>query len=228
MQKRKLTDKELDVIGKRLFAASRLTDAEIDRIASAPDLFESVLARIGRVEFGSDSRPGRRAFFTRLAAGSSFAALMICGVLAFFLQQDQPGHVVTDNSVERPDVARALTPQVRYVKGFTQARAAFLDENVTPVTPKIEHAVQREIRRPQPRVQHANFTQPRENDFVAVTYVGEGAESTRGGRVVRVDVPRSTLFAMGFDVSLENDSPTIKADLLIGPDGVTRAVRLVE
>jgi hypothetical protein len=46
--------------------------------------------------------------------------------------------------------------------------------------------------------------------------------------VIRVDVPRSTLFAMGFPVSLENESPTVKADLLIGPDGATRAVRLVE
>ena len=46
--------------------------------------------------------------------------------------------------------------------------------------------------------------------------------------MIRVDVPRSTLFVMGFPVSLENDSPTVKADLLIGPDGATRAVRLVE
>ena len=80
----------------------------------------------------------------------------------------------------------------------------------------------------QPRVERASYTPAPENDFVAVTYVGDGAESTRGGRVIRVDMARSTLFAMGFPVSLENESPTVKADLLIGPDGATRAVRLVE
>jgi hypothetical protein len=33
---------------------------------------------------------------------------------------------------------------------------------------------------------------------------------------------------MGMNVPLENESPTVKADILVGPDGVTRAIRLVE
>ena len=61
-----------------------------------------------------------------------------------------------------------------------------------------------------------------------VTYTGDNGESARGGRVIRVEVSRATLFAMGINVPLENESPTVKADLLVGPDGVTRAIRLVE
>ena len=32
---------------------------------------------------------------------------------------------------------------------------------------------------------------------------------------------------MGIRVPLENDSDTVKADVIVGPDGVPRAVRLV-
>lgn len=57
---------------------------------------------------------------------------------------------------------------------------------------------------------------------------GDTLEAARGGHVVRVDMPRSSLFAMGVNVPLENETGSIKADLLVGPDGVTRGIRLVE
>ena len=222
-----MNNHDLDAIGKRLFAASRLTEAEIDRIASAPDMFDSVRRRISQPKEVSVSRPGLA--IPRIVLGSSLAGILFLGFFAFYVQQNQFGHVNISGSASPSSQARAgSTPQVGIVKGFTQARATFLDEISTPEAPQYEPALQRETRRPQPRVERASYTPTQENDFVAVTYVGETAESTRGGRVVRVDVPRSTLFAMGFHVSLENESPTVKADLLIGPDGVTRAVRLVE
>jgi hypothetical protein len=66
------------------------------------------------------------------------------------------------------------------------------------------------------------------DDFYAVSYAGDPHETERGGRIVRVDIPRSTLFAMGINVPLENESATVKADLLVGSDGVTRGIRVVE
>ena len=220
-----MNNQELDAIGKRLFAASRLTEAEIDRIASGPDLFDGVRRRIA-LQAESETTSVRRFSVPKLAFGSTLAALLVTGLFAFYLQQDQTAALVDASS---PVQHSANVQQVKYVKAFTQARATFLDEEVVaPPAPRVENAVQRETRRPQPRVERASYVPAPENDFVAVTYVGDGAESTRGGRVIRVDVPRSTLFAMGFPVSLENESPTVKADLLIGPDGATRAVRLVE
>lgn len=231
MQKRKLNDQELDAVGKRLFAASRLTESEIDQIASAPGSFERVLDRIRNGE----ATPVKRAsyfsfvFGHRVIVGTSFAAVVAVSAFAYFLKQDGVVYVSNHDPAETQGVARPIfTPQVNYVKGFTSGRAD-LDPVILPDEPAPVNAVQRETRRPQPRVEQARFTK-NNNDaqFVAVTYTGDGGESARGGRVVRIDVPRSTLFAMGFNVPLENDSPTVKADLLIGPDGVTRAVRLVE
>ena len=231
MQKRKLDNQELDAIGKRLLAASRLTEAEIDNIAAAPGSFEGVLTRIRNSEPARDPKVGIAGFLLAhgAIAGTSLAAILCISAFALFLQQDRASFVshIIHTPVAKPDEARPTTPQVVYVKGFTSGRAD-IQLDVPVETPTVQNAIQREVHRPQPRVEQARYSQNNENHFVAMTYMGDGGESARGGRVVRVDVPRSTLFAMGFAVSLENDSPTVTADLLIGPDGVTRAVRLVE
>ena len=45
---------------------------------------------------------------------------------------------------------------------------------------------------------------------------------------MRVEMSRASLFAMGINIPLENGAEVVKADLLVGPDGVARAVRLAK
>jgi hypothetical protein len=45
--------------------------------------------------------------------------------------------------------------------------------------------------------------------------------------VVRVEVPGSAMIAMGLPVSEDRASETLLADVALGPDGMARAVRLV-
>jgi hypothetical protein len=45
--------------------------------------------------------------------------------------------------------------------------------------------------------------------------------------VVRVEVPGSAMIAMGLPVSEDRASETVLADVALGPDGMARAVRLV-
>jgi hypothetical protein len=46
--------------------------------------------------------------------------------------------------------------------------------------------------------------------------------------VVRVEVPRSAMAALGYTVSAERASERVEADVAIGPDGLARAVRFVD
>ena len=50
----------------------------------------------------------------------------------------------------------------------------------------------------------------------------------QGGQIVRTEISRSSLFAMGVDLPLEGANEKIKTDLLVGPDGVVRGVRIVK
>jgi anti-sigma factor RsiW len=51
---------------------------------------------------------------------------------------------------------------------------------------------------------------------------------TEDVNVVRVEVPRSAMIALGLEVSPERASELVSADVMLGPDGLARAVRFLE
>jgi hypothetical protein len=53
-------------------------------------------------------------------------------------------------------------------------------------------------------------------------------ESDEEVNLVRVEVPRSAMIALGYDVSPDRARERISADVMLGPDGLVRAVRFLE
>jgi anti-sigma factor RsiW len=51
---------------------------------------------------------------------------------------------------------------------------------------------------------------------------------TEGVNLVRVEVPRSAMIALGFEVSPERATELVAADVMLGPDGLARAVRFLD
>lgn len=63
-------------------------------------------------------------------------------------------------------------------------------------------------------------------DFLPLTY-DAGTVAMDSGQVVRVELPRSALVSMGLPMNMERGNEPIKADVLLGDDGVARAIRFV-
>lgn len=63
-------------------------------------------------------------------------------------------------------------------------------------------------------------------DFIPLVQ-GESLSRMDGGQIVRVEMPRSTLLAYGLPMNMERADERIKADLVIGNDGLARAIRFV-
>ncbi len=63
-------------------------------------------------------------------------------------------------------------------------------------------------------------------DFMPVNY-GDNLNSIDSGRIVRVEMPRSALAQFGLPVNMEHANERVKADVLIGDDGMARAIRFV-
>jgi hypothetical protein len=57
----------------------------------------------------------------------------------------------------------------------------------------------------------------------------QGAQyaSAEGGHLVRVELPRTALASFGLPVNAEAASGRVKADVLLGEDGIARAIRFV-
>jgi hypothetical protein len=65
-----------------------------------------------------------------------------------------------------------------------------------------------------------------DSDFIPVPNAAR-IEPNEDVNLVRVEVPRSAMMALGIVVSAENASDTVVADVVLGSDGMARAVRLV-
>lgn len=63
-------------------------------------------------------------------------------------------------------------------------------------------------------------------DFLPVTYGGI-ANLADGGRMVRVQLPRSAMASFGLPVNMDRANEWVKADVLVGVDGLAHAIRFV-
>jgi len=63
-------------------------------------------------------------------------------------------------------------------------------------------------------------------DYIPLTYLAD-ATAVEGGIVLRVELPPSALMAVGLPAPVERTDSRVKADVVIGDDGVARAVRFV-
>jgi hypothetical protein len=63
-------------------------------------------------------------------------------------------------------------------------------------------------------------------DFMPLTY-GSNLSQLDDGQVVRVELSRSVLQSFGFPINAERAGERVKADVLLGHDGVARAIRFI-
>jgi len=221
MENRKLDNQTLDAIGKKLIVSDAQRVVDVDAIVSNPRLFASVRARIAVVE----TPEPRVTWFTltrfKVAAFSAATAVLLLVVGAFFSLLDAGRGVVAVNTIQNSpqvaDVARPVfPPQGIESSKLSAGRASNFEKNTEKTT-----AVMSNLRTPRPLVAEPNA------EFLAVAYTGDPQETAGGGRIIRVEMDRSALYALGIDLPLENGEDKIKADLLVGTDGVTRGVRIV-
>jgi hypothetical protein len=225
MSKRNLQPDELDRIGKTLISHDAISEAEIEKIVSSPFLYAAVRNRM--MSEAIETRSGFGVARYLVFAGSSMAVIFSVFVtLAFF--RSEPKQIVF---VEQPKVVN-ITSSTK-----PDSIASASQPEPLPVDPLVDRVnVKRRVSQQAQSISY-DRTGSRPADrkriqlppiqFYPVTYAGDVSDAA-GGRIVRVELSRQALFTMGLNVPLENGLESVKADLLIGPDGVTRGIRLAK
>jgi hypothetical protein len=123
---------------------------------------------------------------------------------------------------EHHSPSRPWIPAVTWVAAFAAmfALAAFLVRTRQPEP----------VRPPAPRaVEMAAVQQPVDYDgFIPLPNSAGVAADEDDVNLVRVEVPRSAMIALGLDVSADRASELVEADVMLGSNGVARAVRFLE
>jgi len=225
MRKQESQNEKVDQLAKRLIGQSMLTESEIDKIVASPMLYSSIRNRVNATPAAN---PTFVLFRTPVVAALA-SLLVVAGVAGFvFLRNGEPAQTE----------ARTLPKQTIPEKFNRVTQPDGLGDKFNAPEPA-EDRVPRETSRMQ--IQNATYRKPvtanprplrprpeRQPDieFIPLVYTDDPAESVKGGRVIRVEMSRASLFAMGINVPLENGADTVKADLLVGQDGVPRGIRM--
>ncbi|HEX8287650.1 MAG TPA: hypothetical protein VF556_06645 [Pyrinomonadaceae bacterium] len=243
MNKRDLQNQKLDRIGRKLLEATKMQSEELDRIVAAPQLFDSVKARI-KVEQNKRESNGFFDFWRNFQFWNrqkSFAVSTALTVLFF-------AALCVVLFVESPrQVEQAFVPQVQMqteASEIQQFEQVFNDSPEIPVIKKT--AIRTRTNFNQAKVEKINFKTPGparkpkiikkqtpveakepNREFYALAH-GAPIEANEGLQIIRAELPRSSVFALGVNIPIENESEKIKTDLLVGADGVARAIRFVD
>jgi hypothetical protein len=97
------------------------------------------------------------------------------------------------------------------------------------VTPRVVTPVARKTTKPKPRKQRppspaqvATAPRPQAREFIQLPYA-PAFDPYEGGQVVRVSMPGASVRGLGLPISADR----VQADVLLGDDGVARAIRLI-
>ncbi len=222
----------LDRLRLEALRALEVSEAEVEAVASSPESYERVQARIAakRRQRDESARSGGRRtsawLLTELSkrrrlAFAAAVALILLAATAYWLRtapntqtdaQKQIGILPHPAATEHP-----VTPVTR-----DTARGAGAE--LKPEKPAALRRTGRTARR-RPAPDQVNIEEVA-TAYIPLTYINEatGADS---GQVMRIRVPRAMLASMGVPASIERTDGFVLADVVIGDDGLARAIRLV-
>jgi len=212
----------LDRIGQGVLEASRMPDGEIEEIVAAPHLFRSVQASIERertAEISTNNGLRRRWSWQLKAAASTALAAGLGVTVGVVVYTGKTSTMLTSSVIHDQRDTAEYAPEP-----FVENQTIGAEESGRIDRPVTQRAALAESRAPQ---KHRTETIEEVSEFYPITYT-DNQDSNDGGQLVRVELPRSSIAAMGIDPPVENESPKVKTDLLIGSDGVMKAVRFVK
>lgn len=202
-----MSDRKFDE--EALASSLRLLADETARLDAPPEieqkLREAFRARAATTTAAKSYTPY---WLTAVAA----ILLIVIGVIALRMRTDERHEVTADfkpaaPTKEQPAPVIEETPK---------------KEEVTVKPPR-----RRSVRRT-PRSEVANHvTREIATDFMPLGYLN-AATLQDGGQIVRVELPRSALVNFGLPVNMERYNEKVKADVLLGVDGMARAIRFVQ
>ena len=140
--------------------------------------------------------------------------------------------ILTFGVVQLVRHAQSTNVEATIAATFTRTPAARpIDERrdqdvIAPVSQRL-HLVRHRLA-PQPRALTSPVNQPKEiaTDFILLTY--DESDVGSEAQMVRVELPRSAMANFGLPVNMDRADQRVKADVLLGADGLARAIRFVQ
>lgn len=234
---RKLSDEQLDRIAENLVREFALDDETLDEIAASPQLWRNVRRQIE----AEKSRRAKSWFFVFrppiIAFGAAAVTLFVLSGV-WFLNTKTDAPIARIKAVETPQTTDEIVSPPSETQDANVAEKRRAPQNVVPQTtkvfpkktaPKISVSAktvtsQKIVSKPKAE----SLTEPAaetetKTDFIALSY----STATDSGQIVRVKVPSSMMVSLGVTTEIKPKSELVNAEVIIGDDGMARAIRFI-
>ena len=206
---------------EKLTRALKALAAEMEPLG-APDGVElKVLEAFRKQKVVTPFVPRRSSSRYWVAAAIAAMLLIVISVVAY-----RVNYRVNDRNLAKQDQPQS-SPQVRQepVKQEQQVAGIAEQDEPSPQALKPKRVRHPNVRRPE-NMQLANHAEIA-TDFIPLSSM-TAVNLQDGGQIVRVELPRSALANFGLPVNMDRYNEKVKADVLVGVDGLAHAIRFVQ
>ena len=233
--KKQLSDEQLDQVLRRLINDAALGDATVNEVADSPTLWWAVQRNINREkEISKSPWPPVSNFWRWLILGVPAAAAVAVMIALFAFQPSgvaddfakDVSPVSDDVANTKPSISPIVNPAVDTLRAATDNKTSTTGSPL-PAARRFVAVRQTENKRSATN-RVLNSTVARKSteiktDFIALSY----ARNPDSGQIVRVRVPSSMMVTLGLVASVAKPSNLVYAEVLVGDDGLTRAIRFI-
>lgn len=239
MSKHDLQNEGLDQIGRALFKdAGRARHGKIEKIVVKPQLFDSIRAGI---KAKKNAPRKQKSYFgdwaslfvrNRLIAAGAFAILIMfvtaASLIIFNTQNLPPSFEQTTLSMTQPQITQIENlphPEIKESISFTIKNSVRAKQiTFKPETSKLpkraptenQVKVTQSVKKEMPQV------------FYALGFVGDLEASGEDLKVVHTELSSTELFTLGVNVPVGNEADKIKTVLLVGSNGIPKAIKFAK
>lgn len=213
-----LSDDKFDDVMRSLLNEAAIDDAAVKEIADSPTMWWGVQRRISSERSTKAPWPPVNAWRRVLMLGLPTAVAAAAIILALFVYR--PVTETTQPVAYAPvsPAASTIEPAEATVE---PAHAIPTSQRTIIRSKRLKHSspvVERELAAALPKKSAEIKT-----DFIALSY----ARDPDSGQIVRVRVPSSMLVTLGVVGTVKEPTDMIDAEVLVGDDGLTRAIRFI-
>ena len=231
--KEKITDERLDEMMRSLMANSAIDDEGLRIIADSPNVWRTVQREI-TAQKKTQKSPWPPANVLRrwlmIGVPVTAAAALIISLIVFRpvtsgdapkVLAEIPAAANVPLEPSTPDLTLATKPSSAKVEQRTTLDRIRATRSVA--AGKLIQMTQKSAKPEAGTLATTNIKREIKTDFIALTY----ARNPDSGEIVRVKVPSSMMVTLGVVANVEKPSHLVDAEILVGDDGLTRAIRFI-
>ena len=217
--KKQFSENEIDNLMRSLVRDAGADDETVNDMAGSPMLWWGVQGQIaGKKNEVRSPWPPINVLRRWLMIGVPVAIAILLAVGLILTWPSDHGNGT--------QVVRAPGNAVENVPTPVAPRVPSIVTGSAPRTPNIVHntkATRRLAPNAKPEVSNRRKPDEIRSEFIALSYAG----SPESGQMVRVRVPRSMMVTLGLVAAVEKPNSLVTADVVVGDDGMTHAIRFI-